>query len=259
MTPILLRTTIATLVAFGGGALGIFLGPRAVAKRINELVFAAMGALVAVTIFDVLPEAKEALSWPAFLTACVSGYALFWAISKYVYHICPACAYSELDARTAQQLQSTIVLLMIALTIHSGMDGLAVAVGDRMSGGQNLGVLLGVSFHKLPEGLALAVLLLGAGYSQRRALFWTLLIESTTELGGFLGTLSIKASLPLLGLVFAHVGGGFIYLAVSSFGAIMRPSENVPRKGLAPPQAVSGVVAFVVTAGLLSAIRRFAP
>ena len=59
------------------------------------------------------------------------------------------------------------------------MDGVAVVVGDAVAGRPNLALLLAVSFHKFPEGLALALLLLGAGYSRRTALLWTLGIEST--------------------------------------------------------------------------------
>ena len=58
MTYLLLRSTIATLVAFTGGALGVLLGDAA-AERLRVLVYAAMGALLAVTVFDVLPDAKD--------------------------------------------------------------------------------------------------------------------------------------------------------------------------------------------------------
>ena len=54
MTFLLLRSTVATLIAFGGGALGVALGQVA-PRRLNLLVYAAMGALLAVTLFDVLP------------------------------------------------------------------------------------------------------------------------------------------------------------------------------------------------------------
>ena len=51
------------LVAFGGGALGVSLGKMA-PHRLNLLVYAAMGALLAVTAFDILPDAKALLTWP---------------------------------------------------------------------------------------------------------------------------------------------------------------------------------------------------
>ena len=256
MTVLLLRATVATLIAFGGGILGIVLG-RVAPHRMNLLVYAAMGALLAVTVFDVLPDAKELLPWPAFLLAGASGYGLFWTLSKYVYHICPACSISAFDQATTARLGQTVVLLMVALGLHSAMDGVAVVVGDRVSGHPNIALLLAVSFHKLPEGLALALLLLGAGYRRRTALLWTLGIESTTEAGALLGLFGLRhASLFHLGLLFAHVGGGFVYLVTSTLGLFSRP-RGVRRSSL--PFAVSGGLAFTFTAGLIWGLRRWLP
>jgi hypothetical protein len=44
-----------------------------------------MGTLLAVTLFDVLPDAKQFLAWPTLLLAIASGYLLLWIIGKYVY------------------------------------------------------------------------------------------------------------------------------------------------------------------------------
>ena len=170
MAFILLRTTLATLIAFGGGAVGAALEKLA-ERRLNLLVYAAMGVLLAVTVCDVLPDAKSLLSWPVFLLAASSGYALFWAIGKYVYHLCPSCAVGAFDQAAMQRLGQSAVLLMVALGIHSTMDGIAVVVGDEIAGRPNLAVLFAVSFHKFPEGLALVLLLIGAGTRAARRFY----------------------------------------------------------------------------------------
>lgn len=247
------------LIAFGGGAVGIMLGKFA-PRRLNLLVYAAMGALLAVTVFDVLPDAKALLSWPAFLLAGASGYGLFWVLGKYVYHICPACAVGAFDKATTERLGQTVVLLMIALGLHSAMDGVAVVVGDEIVGHPNLALLLAVSFHKFPEGLALALLLLGAGYSRRTALLWTLGIESTTELGALAAVFGLRdLPLPRLGLLFAHVGGGFVYLVVTTLGVFARPRGTRFGEERTIPLFASGGLAFTLTAGLIWGLRRWMP
>jgi len=218
MADLLLRTTIATLVAFGGGALGIGLGGVA-SSRLKLLVYLALGGLLAITLLDVLPDAKFLLSWPAFGLASVSGFGLFWAMSRYVAPICPACAFSAFDSETGLKLGRTVTLLLLALSLHCAMDGMAVVIGDQITGHPNLFLLLAVSFHKLPEGLALSLLLLGAGYSRRSAMLWTLAVESMTEIGALLGIFGLRHVAPFWqGLVFAHVGGGFLYLVTSALG-----------------------------------------
>lgn len=259
MTFLLLRSTFATLIAFGGGALGVMLG-RMAPRRLNLLVYAAMGALLAVTVFDVLPDAKALLSWPAFLLAGASGYALFWALGKYVYHLCPSCSISAFDKATTERLGQSVVLLMLALGIHSAMDGVAVVVGDAVAGRPNLALLLAVSFHKFPEGLALALLLLGAGYSRRTALLWTLGIESTTEVGALIAVFGLRdLPLPRLGLLFAHVGGGFVYLIATTLGLFTHPRSPRPAGGPSISFFAGGGLAFTLTAGLIWTLRRWLP
>ena len=247
------------LVAFGGGILGVALGKMA-PHRLNLLVYAAMGALLAVTAFDILPDAKALLTWPLFVMAAASGYALFWVLGKYVWHVCPACSVSAFNQATTERLGRSVLLLMVALGLHSAMDGLAVVVGDQIAGHPNWMVLFAVAFHKLPEGLALALLLLGAGYSRRSALLWTFAIEATTETGALVGILGLRhVSLGTLGLVFAHVGGGFVYLLVTTLGLFPPSPERrfAPRTAL--PFAASSGLAFTVTAGLMLLLHRFAP
>ncbi len=259
MTFLLLRSTIAMLIAFVGGGVGIYLGELA-PRRLNVLVYAAMGALLAVTAFDVLPDAKSLLPWPAFLLAGASGYLLFWALGKYVYHICPSCSVSAFDKATTERLGQSVVLLMIALSLHSAMDGIAVVVGDQITGRPNLALLIAVSFHKLPEGLALALLLLGAGYSKRDALLWTLGIESTTEIGALVGVLGLRhVSLFHLGLLFAHVGGGFLYLVVNTLGIFSKKRGPQAAQPLAAPFLASSGLAFSLTSCLIWGLHRLHP
>ncbi len=254
MAPVILRTTLATLVAFIGGAFGVALG-RVAYSRLNLLVYMAAGALLAVTLFDVLPDARVGLSWPAFLVAAASGYLLFWWIGKYVYHICPACAISAFDEQATQRLQQTAVLLLIALGIHSTMDGLAVVIGDKIAGHADAAILLALSFHKFPEGLALALLLIGAGYSRRKALLWTLAIQATTELGGLIGVFVLKqAPNFLLSLIFAHVGGNFLYLVRSAFDAFADQRQHQTAR----PLVIGSSLVFLVTAGLIWITRTYA-
>jgi len=250
---VLPRILVATLIAFVGVGFGVVLG-RVSLRHLNMLVYAGVGALLAITVCDVLPDAKGVLSWPAFLAATVSGYALFWLIGKYVSPVCPACAITAFDEQTTQKLGQTALLLMVALGVHSAMDGMAIATGDAVAGRANLGVLFGVSFHKLPEGLALALLLIGAGYSRRSALLWSFAIEATTVLGGLLGMFALQgASLAWLGLLFGHVGGGFLYLVTSALGLFPAHGRRLPERSL----MMVGGLTFLFTSLLLWVIGKY--
>lgn len=225
---VLMRTTVATIVAYLGAATGAALG-SAISRHLTLLVNAALGALLAVTLLDIIPDAHVLVSSIYLLVlSIVLGYGLFWLIGRYVYPVCPACSLDQAN-RTKQMLSRMLVLLMIALGIHSTMDGVAVVVGDDIVHGVNVPVFLAVSLHKYPEGMALVLLLIGAGYSRMRAFLWALAIEATTELGGLAAVLALvlhHVSRLWLGLTFAFVGGGFLYLVINAFIFIQNPHAS---------------------------------
>ena len=73
---------------------------------------------------------------------------------------------------------------------------------------------MAVCVHKVPEGLALGALLLGAGFGRRETVLRVAAVEATTLLGGVLGWLLLqRVSGFWLDAVVAHVGGGFLFLA----------------------------------------------
>ena len=209
---ILLRAFLAFALAVGGGALSALLGLSH--HRLCALISFAAGTLLGVTLFAVLPEGWHAATWWQVALALASGYLVFFLISKYVHHVCPACAASHFDEDTTHRFSEIATALIIALAIHSTSDGLALAAGHEAREALDWSILVAVCVHKIPEGLALGALLLGAGFRRAASVGWVALAESTTLLGGALGVFLLRDISPLwTALVLAHVGGGFLYLA----------------------------------------------
>src|ERR1035441_10258726 len=87
--------TLAFALAVGGGALGASLGTSH--ERLCALISLGAGTLLGVTLFAILPERLQSLPWWGLLLAVVSGYAVFFFISKSLSPICPACGASHFD------------------------------------------------------------------------------------------------------------------------------------------------------------------
>jgi ZIP family zinc transporter len=200
-------------------------------ERLCRLISLAAGTLLGVTLFSIIPESYTALPHWQLLVALASGYLLFWLVSHYVFHVCPACAASHFDEATTHRFSEIATAMIIALGLHSTMDGLALALGKEsaLAGGLDLSLLLAICVHKVPEGLALCALLLAAGLKRSTALIWVAAVEATTLLGGAIGLWATPHVSNLwLDLVLAHVGGGFIYLAVHAvFGELVKHSRRV--------------------------------
>ncbi len=118
---------LAFALAVGGGALGASLGSSH--RRLCALISLGAGTLLGVTAFAIVPESAEKLRWWGVLLALGSGYALFAVITRYVYHVCPACAASHFDEATTHRFSEIATAMMVALAIHCMADGIALAAG----------------------------------------------------------------------------------------------------------------------------------
>jgi zinc transporter ZupT len=228
-----ISTIVAFGVALGGGLLSALLARTH--KQLCALISLGAGTLLSVTVFAIVPACWKGLAPWQFLVAAASGYALFAIISKYLFHVCPACAASHFDEATTHRFAEIALAMMIALAIHCTVDGIALAAGDQQVAGQlsthwlDMSVTMAICVHKAPEGLALGALLLGAGYRRGRMLWLVAAVESTTILGGLLGWFVFRNVSNLwVDLALAHAGGGFIFLATHAvLGEIMKHEKKI--------------------------------
>ena len=217
-TPILIQIFAAFAIALAGGAFSGLLARTH--KQLCAFISLGAGTLLGVSLCGIAPECWETLRW-WFLPAAASGYLLFAIITKYIFHICPACAASHFDEATAHRFSEIASAMMVALAIHCTADGLALAAGHEAEAAHapgarvlDLSLVLAVCVHKVPEGLALGALLLGAGFKRAQTVLRVAAVEATTLLGGVLGWLFLQeVSGFWLDAVVAHVGGGFVFLA----------------------------------------------
>src|SRR6201993_1140216 len=214
MTTTLWQVVAAYVFAVAGGSLSASL--HLTHKPLCALISFAAGTLLGVTLFAIVPESlTDSGPWPLAAAAAI-GYAVFFLISKHVHHVCPACAASHFDADATRHFSEIATALIIALAIHSTTDGLALGIQGETpaNGAAKWSLFSALCIHKIPEGLALGSLLIGAGLHRVAAVGWVAAVEATTLLGGVIGYFFLtNISILWLGLIMAHVGGGFVYLA----------------------------------------------
>ena len=244
MANTLWQVVAAYVFAVAGGLISASL--RLEHKQLCALISFAAGTLLGVTIFAILPESFGTCPWWAVLLALITGYALFFFISKYVHHVCPACAASHFDADATRHFSEIATALIIALAIHSTTDGLALGIQSEAlaNGATKWSLFSALCIHKVPEGLALGSLLIGAGFSRASAVGWVASVEATTLLGGVIGYFFLtNISILWVGLIMAHVGGGFLYLAVHAvLGEMLKHGKKLVLTSFALGVALIGVL-----------------
>jgi zinc transporter ZupT len=249
----ILYVALAFGLAVGGGFLGAVLGTSH--KRLCALISIGAGTLMGVTLFGILPETTHTLRWWESLLAFGSGYALFSVISKYIYHVCPACAASHFDEATTHRFNEIASAMMLALAIHCTVDGLAIPFGNETgaaatasSRAAGFSIILAVCVHKIPEGLALGALLRGAGLSPGGILVRVVAVESTTLLGGVIALLFLPGvSRFWVALGLANAGGGFVFLAAHAVvGEILKHHKALVLSCFGAGVALIGIFELVL-------------
>ena len=240
---ILVQIVVAFLVAVFGGVLSALIARTR--EKLYVLVSLGAGTLLGVAVFGIVPECLASIRWWQFILAAATGYGLFAIIGKYVFHVCPACAASQCDEALAHHFNEIAVPMMFALAIHCWADGLALTAGNEGPGTLGFSITLAICVHKLPEGLALGALLLGAGIPRGRMLWSVVAAQSTTILGGVAGWLVLRQVPEFwVALVLAHAGGGFFYLATHAIiGEILKHYKRLV--------LISFSSGFILIAGLI--------
>lgn len=220
---ILEKSLLALFSALLGAGLVFFV--KLDHKKLCSLISVSAGALLGAAVVGILPEASLNLSVVQLVGSTLSGYLLFLIISKYYFHVCPACSASHFDEQTTKRFSEIVLLLFTALSFHSFLDGLAISTGGMSEHGKANSILLAVLAHKFPEGLALASLMVGANYTKRKIVQNVFLVESATVIGAIVGDLFLAKYFNIywLGFIEAHIAGGFVYLSFHAvFGELLK-------------------------------------
>ena len=210
---ILTQSLFTVLSALAGAAI-IFL-VKLNHEKLCALISFSAGGLLGAAVFTLIPESLNSLSTPEVILGILSGYLLFWLLTKYYSHVCPACSASHFDERTAKKFSEIARALLVALSIHSFLDGVAVSTKGVVEHISNNSVYIAILTHKFPEGLALASMMFSTNYSRNRILFYVFAVEMVTVIGAITGSMILKSSVSefLLSAVMSHIAGGFIFLA----------------------------------------------
>jgi len=219
---------VAAMIAVGAAILGLRLSnaPRA-ARR---LIPFSGGLLAGIALFGVLPELAERNGWSGGLALLAMGLLLLWAVGRWVYAVCPACSHTHDHTLCPASLHGFALPLVVAASLHSFLDGLSIAASAQQhSGSLAAAVVFGVGLHKIPEGIALGVMLRAALNSRRAALGWCVAVQAATVLGAALES----AAGPHLGALWLScalglAGGSFVYLAYHAVHAEWRLRGALP-------------------------------
>jgi zinc transporter ZupT len=234
-----LLSLVATLIGIGGAALGV----SSLMGGARKIVPFSGGLLIGVALFGVLPDLAGHYGWTtgvALLAAGVGALALF---GRYVYPVCPSCSHDHEHDSCARVLHGFAGPLIAAACLHAFLDGLGISAAQHEeAGGFGAVLVFGVILHKIPEGVALGIMLRASVGSRVSAFWWCVLAEGATlavglfesAVTGHTGTAWVTGALAL-------AGGSFIYLGFHAVHGEWR-RRGVPAMGPALTGAAGAAV-----------------
>jgi zinc and cadmium transporter len=173
---------LAALIGIAGACAGAYL-PVA-HGRARVFVPLSGAVLLAVSLFSILPEMAGEAGWlrAGVLYGC--GYAVLFVVDRYVHPVCPSCSHTHDHGHCEVELHGFTVPLVAATAIHAFIDGWSMTVAQNAGGGSmRTTIPIAVLLHKIPEGLALGVMLRASLKSRGAAAAWGTGAELTTAVG----------------------------------------------------------------------------
>jgi zinc and cadmium transporter len=201
-------------------AIAAWLTLPALGRLVKHLVSLSAGVLLGTALLQVLPEAFESKASPqALFATLLGGLLFFWLLEKaelyrHVHHH-EGDGHDHHHHFDAQQAGRGGYSVLVGDGIHNFCDGVIIAaafVADPMLG---LVTSLAIVAHEIPQEAGDFIVLINAGFTRRKALFYNALSGLAAVLGGVLGYYLVgpwEAALPYLLVV---ASSSFIYVAVA--------------------------------------------
>ncbi|MEX0386385.1 ZIP family metal transporter [Spiribacter onubensis] len=214
----LLTVFIAALITAITTGLGAF--PLVFADRVSTrwlAVGAAMaGGLMFAASFSLITEGNSINGWRT-LIGIASGLVLVVLSDRLMDHL-DTPDIGELRGANARKA----IMIVGVMTIHSFAEG--VGVGVAYGGGEQLGVFItaAIAIHNIPEGLAIALVLVPRGVPVWQAAGWSIFSSLPQPLMAIPAYLAVSAFEPFLPIGLGLAAGAMIWMVFAE----MMPDAN---------------------------------
>lgn len=206
------------------GASVVFFFKRINRKVMDGMLGSAAGVMIAASFWSLLAPAiamvEEAggVPWIPALVGFLSGGAFLWGIDKILPHLHPGFPTTEAEGVKTTWQRS--VLLVLAITLHNIPEGLAVGVafGAAAAGypaasiGAAIALAIGIGIQNFPEGAAVSVPLRREGLSRYKSFMYGQFSGMVEPIAGVLGAFAVIYMQPLLPYALSFAAGAMIYV-----------------------------------------------
>lgn len=250
----LIATTFTWFVTALGASL-VFAVRTMSRRMLDAMLGFTGGVMVAASFWSLLApaiEISERMGVPGWLPAAIgfgTGALFIWGLDKVLPHLHINFDTSQTEGVPTQWHRTT--LLVLAITLHNIPEGLAVGVlfGGVAAGmpeatiGGAVALALGIGLQNFPEGIAVAMPLRRAGLSRRKSFFYGQLSASVEPIAGVVGAAAVLWMQPILPYALAFAAGAMIYVVVEE---VIPETQQDKNTDLATLGFIGGFIVMMV-------------
>jgi zinc and cadmium transporter len=217
----LLYIVVATLA---GGLLSVLIAAKltlsVLGRLVKHLVSLSAGVLLGTALLHVLPEAFESKAPPqALFATLLGGLLFFWLLEKaelyrHVHHH-EGDGHGHHHHFDAEQAGRGGLSVLVGDGIHNFCDGIIIAAAFLADPTLGWVTAAAVVAHEIPQEAGDFIVLLNAGFSRRKALFYNMLSGLAAVAGGVLGYYLVGPFEGMLPYLLVVASSSFIYVAVA--------------------------------------------
>ncbi|MCU4165971.1 ZIP family metal transporter [Carboxylicivirga caseinilyticus] len=226
--PILLAliATIFTWLVTAAGASMVFFFKSINKKILNSMLGFAAGVMIAASFWSLLKPAIEmeegngGIAWLPAVIGFLSGGAFLLLVDKILPHLHMGLSTDKAEGIKTSWQRS--VLLVLAITLHNIPEGLAVGVAfGALANIPEPGILagamalaFGIGLQNFPEGAAVSIPLRREGFSRLKAFNYGQLSGIVEPIAGVIGAYLVLSITPLLPYALSFAAGAMIFVVV---------------------------------------------
>ena len=218
--------TLFTYAMTAFGAAMVFVKKDMSRRMLDGFLGFAAGVMIAASYWSLLAPAIEMsaeMGLPEWLPAAVGflfGGGFLWAVDKILPHLHIGFATEEAEGIKTSWQRS--ILLVLAITLHNIPEGLAVgvafgAIASNVPSATVAGAValaIGIGIQNFPEGLAVSIPLRREGMSRIKSFWYGQLSGVVEPVAGVIGAAMVILMRPILPYALALAAGAMIFVVV---------------------------------------------
>lgn len=222
-----LYATLFTWLVTALGAGVVFIFKNFSRTVLDWLLGFAAGVMIAASFWSLLAPAIEMAendgygpSWMPALIGFLMGGIFLWTVNKVIPHLHPGIKGAKAEGPPSSLKRS--ILLVLAITLHNIPEGLAIGVAfgaimmesSTATLGSAIALAIGIGLQNFPEGASVSLPLRREGFSRFKSFWYGQMSGAVEPIAGVAGAAMVLLIRPILPYALSFAAGAMIFVVV---------------------------------------------